>query len=66
MLNLKKQIQQLFSHEYATTDDVENAFCAYKKRIDEIRSDHRNEAAAFSDEYKHYESASINCCGLSG
>lgn len=48
---------------YATAYDVENAFCAYKKHIAEIWSDHRNEAAACRDEYKYYyESASINCC----
>ena len=49
-----KNIQQLYRDEHATKEDYTKALRAYQKRIDEIRSEQRDKAAAFDDRYKYY------------
>jgi len=49
-----KQIHQLLLNGYATKNDLLGAFDTRTAYIDMIRSDHRDEAAAYSDEYKYY------------
>ena len=49
-----KNIQQLYKGGHATKDDYTKALRAYQKCIDEIRSEQRDIAAAFSDIYKYY------------
>ena len=39
----------------ATRDDYAKALKAYQDYLDDIKSDQRDEAAAFSVEYKYYE-----------
>jgi len=41
----------------ATKDDYAKALRSYQLYLHEIKSDQRDEAAAFSDEYKYYESS---------
>ena len=50
-----KMIQQMYKDGYATKDDYANALHAYQAYLDEIKSDQRDKAAAFSDSYKYYE-----------
>ena len=52
-----EKIKHIFMDEhthYATKDDYAKALRAYQTYIEEIRSDQRDEAAAFRDEYKYY------------
>lgn len=49
-----KQIHQLLLNGHATKDDLLSAFDTRTAYIDMVRSDHRDEAAAYSDEYKYY------------
>ena len=49
-----KIIQQLYKAGHATKEDYASALQAYQKCIDEIRSEQREQAAAFDDEYKYY------------
>jgi len=42
---------------YATKDDHANALRDYQAYVDEIKSEQRDEAAAFREDYKYYESA---------
>ena len=49
-----KNIQQLYKGGHATKEDYAKALRAYQKCIDEIRSEQRDIAAAFSDIYKYY------------
>ena len=42
---------------YATKDDYANALRDYQAYVDEIKSEQRDEAAAFREDYKYYESA---------
>ena len=49
-----KSIQQLYLDGHATKEDYTNALQAYQKYLDEIRSEQRDQAAAFDDEYKCY------------
>jgi len=48
------EIQELHSKGYATKEDYTKALRSYQTYLDEIKSDHRDRAAAFSDEYKYY------------
>ena len=50
-----KTVKQLFTKGLATRDDYAKALRAYQAYIDDIRSDQRDEAAAFSEEYKYCE-----------
>ena len=38
----------------ATKDDYSKALRGYQSYLDEVKSDQRDEAAAFRDEYKYY------------
>ena len=49
-------IKKLYSNGYATKDDYANALRSYQAYLNEVKSDQRNEAAAFRDEFKYYES----------
>ena len=49
-----KNIQQMFMDGNATKEDYAKALRAYQKYLDEIRSEQRDQAAAFNDEYKCY------------
>ena len=53
--NSVKGIQQLYMDGYATKEDYTKAFQTYQKCIDEIRSEQRDQAAAFDEAmYKYY------------
>ena len=49
------QIKQFFMTGYATKDDYEKALRAYQAYLAEIKSDDRDKAAAFSEDFKYYE-----------
>ena len=50
-----KMTQQLYTNGHATKDDYTNALLAYQKYLDEVRSEQRDKAAAFSAiDYKYY------------
>ena len=48
-----KGIQQLYLYGHATKEDYSKALQAYQKYLDEIRSEQRDNAAAFRDTYKY-------------
>ena len=48
------QIHQLLLNGHATKYDLLSAFDTRTVYIDMVRSEHRDEAAAYSDEYKYY------------
>ena len=50
-----KMIQQMYSNGYATRDDYAKGLQAYQTYLSEVKSDDRDKAAAFDDEYKYYE-----------
>ena len=50
-----KTIQQMYMNRYATRDDYEKALKDYQAYLVEIKSDDRDRAAAYDDEYKYYE-----------
>ena len=52
--NSVKEIQQMYMDGHATKDHYANALRSHQAYIDEIKSDQRDEAAAFSDEYCYY------------
>lgn len=52
--NSVKMIQQLYKLGHATKEDYTSALRAYQSYLDEIRSEQRDEAAAFSDRFKYY------------
>ena len=53
--NSVKGIQQLYMDGYATKEDYTKALQTYQKCIDEIRSEQRDQAAAFDEAmYKYY------------
>ena len=47
-------IKRLFTEGDATKEDYANALRSHQAYLDEIRSDQRDKAAAFSNEYKYY------------
>ena len=49
------QIKEMYMHGFATKDDYANALLAYQAYLVEIKSDQRDNAAAFGDMYKYYE-----------
>ena len=53
-LSLNK-IKQLYSKGNATKDDYAKSLKAYQAYLDDIKSDDRDKAAAFSDDFKYYE-----------
>ena len=48
-----KTIQEMYKHGYATKDDYVQALKAYQAYLDDIKSDDRDKAAAYSQEYKY-------------
>ena len=50
-----KTIKQMYTHSYAAKDEYARALRAYQAYLDEIRSVQRDEAAAYSEDYKYYE-----------
>ena len=50
-----KMIQQLYKLGHATKEDYTITLRAYQACLDEIRSEQRDKAAAFSEEYKYVE-----------
>ena len=49
-----KSIQRLYMNGNATKDDYANALRAYQKYLEEIRSEQRDNAAAYDEGYKYY------------
>ena len=49
-------IKMLYKKGHATKDDFANALRSYQAFLDEIKSDQRDKAAAYKDEYKYYGS----------
>ena len=49
-----KNIQQLYKLGHATKEDYSKALQAYQNYLDDIKSEQRDKAAAFSDVYKYY------------
>jgi uncharacterized protein len=49
-----KEIQEMYMDGHATKDHYANALRSHQAYIDEIKSDQRDEAAAFRDEYRYY------------
>ena len=49
-----KQIRMIYSEGYATKGDYEKALRAYQTYLIEISSDQRDQAVAFSDDYRYY------------
>jgi len=52
-----KNIKLFYSHGCTTKDDYAKALRSYQAYLDEIKSEQRDNAAAFHDAYKYYESA---------
>ena len=52
-----ESIKQRYLRGFATKDDYTKALRSYQAYLDEIKSKQRDQAAAFKDEYKYYESA---------
>jgi TPR repeat protein len=48
-----ENIEYLFMKGAATKEDYEKALRSYQQCIDEIKSDHRDEAAAFDEKYRY-------------
>ena len=49
-----KGVQQLYLNGNAIKEDYTKALLAYQKYLDEIKSEQRDQAAAFDDEFKYY------------
>ena len=49
-----KEIQQLYVNGHATKDHYANALRSHQAYVNEVKSDQRDKAAAFSDSYKYY------------
>ena len=49
-----KMIKQFYLDGYATRDDYAKALKAYQAYLDEVKSDVRDKAAAFSDDNRYY------------
>jgi tetratricopeptide (TPR) repeat protein len=56
--NSLEGIKLMYENGDATKDDYSKALRSYQAYLDDIKSDQRDEAAAFNDEYKYCESAS--------
>lgn len=55
-LNSLGNIKKFYLDSHATKDDYTKAMRSYQAYLVEITTDQRDEAVAFSDEYKYYES----------
>ena len=49
-----KKIQQLYSNGHATKEDYSTSLRAYQEYLNEVKSVQRDEAAAYSEEYRYY------------
>ena len=49
-----KNIKQLYMDGHATKEDYAKALLAYQAYLEEVRSEQRDAAAAFDDQYKYY------------
>ena len=49
-----KKIQELYSNGHATKEDYTKELQSYQEYLGEIKSDQRDKAAAFSEEYRYY------------
>ena len=49
-----ESIQDMFKGGHVTKDDYSKALRAFQAYVGEIKSQQRDEAAAFSDRYKYY------------
>lgn len=47
-------IKEFYTFRYATKEDYMKALQSYQRYLGEIKSHQRDEAAAFSDEYRYY------------
>jgi len=56
-LNSMENIKSMYREGEATKDDYAKALRSYQAYLDEIKSDQRDEAVAFDDGNKYYESA---------
>ena len=50
-----KVIKHMYAHGYATKDDYAKALQAYQAYLGEVKSDDRDKAAAYDEQYKYYE-----------
>ena len=50
-------IKRMYLNEEVTKDDYDNAVQSYQAYLDEIQTDQRDEAAAFDDRKKYYDSS---------
>jgi len=50
-----RNIKQLYLDGHVAKDDYAKALRAYQAYLDEIRSDQRDQAAAFREDFKYYE-----------
>ena len=48
------EVKNLFKHGHATKDDYTKALRAHQLYVDDVKSDQRDKAAAYSDEFKYY------------
>ena len=49
-------IKQFYRYRYATKDDYTKALRSYQSYLDEVKSDQRDQAAAYNAQYKYYDS----------
>ena len=49
-----EEIKELFKDGYATKNEYAKALRAHQSYLDEIKSHQRDEAAAYSDDFKYY------------
>ena len=49
-----KNIKQLYMDGHTTKEDYTKALLAYQAYLEEVRSEQRDQAAAFNDQYKYY------------
>ena len=56
-LDTLASIKRMYLNEEVTKDDYANAVQSYQAYLDEIKTDQRDEAAAFDDRKKYYDSA---------
>jgi len=49
----------MYTNGYATEHDYARALKGYQAYVREIKSDDRDKAAAFDDEYKYYDECTI-------
>ena len=52
--NSVKEIQRMYMHGYATKDHYANALRSHQAYINEIKSEQRDKAAKFRDNFRYY------------